>query len=283
MPVAIPELVFDIGLNNGDDAAYYLHLGYRVVGVEANPLLAAQCARRFEREIRAGRMKIVNAGILRQPGEFIFYRSLQEDGWSTFEPHLNQKPGEWEELKVSCITTQQLIADQGQPVFIKVDIEGADFQVLETLTPAIAPAYISLELNPLDPFLDRLIALGYSAFKFVDGLDFRPAPPIFDHQIGWRLLRRAGRAVPVFHAMMRKLPQPLRAKREWNPPDKYSPDGYPFTDLSSGPFGERAGGSWLSADAAGRWLKQLINDYRKAGKLNELWWDVHARHSSAIK
>ena len=38
-----PNLVFDIGLNNGDDTAYYLHLGYRVIGVEANPLLVAAC------------------------------------------------------------------------------------------------------------------------------------------------------------------------------------------------------------------------------------------------
>ena len=279
----IPKLVFDIGLNNGDDAAYYLHLGYRVVGVEANPLLAAQCSQRFEREIRAGQIKVVNAGILRQPGEFAFYRSLQEDGWSTFEPDINQKPGEWEELRVSCITARQLIADHGQPFFIKVDIEGADFQVLETLTPAIAPAYISLELNSIDLFLDRLIALGYTAFKFVDGETFGPTPPIFNHQIGWRLLRKTGRAVPIFHAMMRKLPQPLRAKQEWSPSGRYSPDGYAFTDHSSSPFGERAAGSWLAAGAAGRWLKQLKDDYQKAGIPNDLWWDVHARHSSVQK
>jgi FkbM family methyltransferase len=276
-----PQLVFDIGLNNGDDAAYYLHLGYRVVGVEANPILAAQCSERFKGEIRTGRIKVVNAGILKQPGEFTFYRSLRDDGWSTFAPDINQKPGEWEEIEVSCITTRQLIAEHGRPAFIKVDIEGADFQVLETLTPAIAPAYISLEINPIDPFLDQLIALGYNAFKFVDGLNFHPTPPIFNHQIGWRLLRRAGRAVPIVHAIMRKLPQPLRAKREWNPPGRYSPDGYPFTDQSSGPFGERAGGSWLSADASRRWLAQLKDDYRKADRLRELWWDVHARHSTA--
>jgi FkbM family methyltransferase len=282
-PRTTPELVFDIGLNNGDDAAYYLHLGYRVVGVEANPLLAAQCSQRFEREVRTGQIKVVNAGILRRPGVFTFYRSLQEDGWSTFEPNIHRKPGEWEELQVCCITTQQLIADHGQPFFIKVDIEGADFQVLETIAPETAPAYISLELNPMDPFIDQLIALGYTAFKFVDGLNFRPTPPVFNHQLGWRLLRRVGRAVPIFHAMMCRLPQPLRAKREWNPPGKYSPDGYRFEDQCSGPFGERAAGPWISADAASRFLRQLKDDYRRAGKLNELWWDVHARHLSAQK
>ena len=277
----MPDLVFDIGLNNGDDAAYYLHLGYRVIGVEANPLLAARCSERFASEMRAGRIEVVNAGILRQPGEFTFYRSLQQDGWSTFEPDIHRKPGEWEELKVACITAEQLIANHGQPFFIKVDIEGADFQVLETLTAAIAPPYISLEINAIDPFLDRLIALGYTAFKFVDGLTFRPAPPVFDHQVGWRLLRRVGRAFPPFRAIMRKLPQAMRAKREWNHPGRYSPDGFSFSDRSSGPFGARAAGAWLKADAARRWFNQLKDDYRKAGKSNELWWDVHARHASA--
>ena len=61
------DLVFDIGLHNGDDAAYYLDLGYLVVGVEANPLLAAQCTLRFENEIRQGRMKVINAGVLKEP------------------------------------------------------------------------------------------------------------------------------------------------------------------------------------------------------------------------
>ena len=277
------RLVFDIGLNNGDDAAYYLHLGYRVVGIEANPLLAAQCSQRFEREIRVGQMKVVNAGILREPGEFTFYRSLQNDGWSTFKPDFNEEPGNWEELRVSCTTTKQLIEDHGQPYFIKVDIQGADFQVLETLTPATAPAYISLEINSTDPFIDSLVRLGYSAFKFVDGETFRPTPPIFDHQIGWRLLRKVGRAVPIFRGVMCKLPQPLRFKQEWNPPGKYSPDGYAFSEHSSGPFGERASGSWMAADVAGRWLNQLKSDYGRAGATKNLWWDVHARHSRVQK
>src|ERR1035438_7681674 len=216
------RLVFDIGLNNGDDSAYYLHLGYRVVGIEANPLLAAMSMQRFDREIRAGQMKVVNAGILRESGEFIFNRSLQDDGWSTFESDLIRKPEEWEQIRVRCMTTQQLIQEYGQPYFIKVDIEAADFQVLETLSLAIAPGYISLELNLTDPFLDRLVSLGYSGFKFVDGETYRSTPPIFEHQIAWRMLRKAGRRFPILHNAICKLPKSLHPKQEWNPPGKYS-------------------------------------------------------------
>ena len=73
---------------------------------------------------------------------------------------------------------------------MKVDIQGSDFQTLHSITAATAPAYVSLELNYADPIVERLIELGYSAFKFVNGETYWPRPSIFDHQIGWRLLRK---------------------------------------------------------------------------------------------
>jgi len=272
------NLVFDIGMNNGEDSAYYLHLGYSVVGVDANPLASAECALRFKKEIAEGRMRIVNAGVLRQPGEFTFYRNLQDDGWSSFDPEQGKKGGSWQAITIRCITAQQLIAVHGTPHFMKVDIEGADFQAIESITQATAPDYISLELSSVDPIIETLINLGYSSFKFVDGETYQPNPPIFDHQIGWRVLRKAGRVVPVIRSAISKLPGHLRAKSEFDPSGRYSPDGYPFTRYSSGPFGEHTAGSWLSPKDALRFFSQLKKDYGKANEV--LWWDVHARHSS---
>ena len=163
---------------------------------------------------------------------------------------------------------------------MKVDIEGADLQTLHSITPATAPAYVSLELNCADPILERLIELGYSAFKFVNGETYRPTPPIFDHQIGWRLLRKIGRLAPFVRNAIGRLPQRLHPRSEYDPPGKYSPIGYPFGPHSSGPFGEQAAGSWLTRAAALRWFGVLKSDYRRAAKEHECWWDVHARHSS---
>jgi FkbM family methyltransferase len=277
------DLVFDIGLNNGDDAAYYLDLGYRVVGVEANPLLTAQCTRRFESAIRQGRVKVINAGVLKEPGEFTFYRNLHNGCWSSFQAEMGKRGGQWEELKIPCITTQQLITEYGKPFFMKVDIEGADFQALSSITSETAPAYVSLELNCADPILERLIDLGYCAFKFVNGETYRPAPPIFDHQIGWRLLRKIGRHAPFVRNAIRRLPERLRPNAEYDPPGKHNPGGYPFGDSHSGPFGEQAAGSWLTCAAALRWFGALKSNYRKAGTEDECWWDVQARHSSSAQ
>jgi FkbM family methyltransferase len=274
------DIVFDIGLCDGDDAAYYLDLGYVVVGVEANPLLAAQCTLRFENEIRQGRMKVVNAGVLKEPGEFTFYRNLRDYALSSFLPARGKAGGEWEELKIPCVTTQQLIEKHRKPFFMKVDIEGADFQALDSITSATAPAYVSLELNSFDPILERLTELGYSAFKFVNGETFWPAPPIFAYQIGWRFLRKVGRLAPFVRKGISRLPQRFRPNSEYDPPGKYSPAGYPFGLHSSGPFGEEAAGAWLTYAAALRWFGILKNNYRRADMENSVWWDVHARHSS---
>src|SRR6516162_10605215 len=100
-------LVFDIGLHRGDDARYYLDLGYRVLGVEANPLLVRHCNSRFADEVSKGRITIVNAGVLKQPGVFKFHRNLVDDGWSSFESE-RVKNGKWEDVDVPCVTTKQL-------------------------------------------------------------------------------------------------------------------------------------------------------------------------------
>ena len=129
--------------------------------------------------------------------------------------------------------------------------------------------------------MDKLIDLGYTAFKFVNGETYRPTPPIFEHQPGWRFLRKVGRLAPFVRNAISALPQRLRPKSEYDRPGKYSPLGYPFGLHSSGPFGEQAAGTWLKPVAALHRFELLRSDYRKAAKEDQFWWDVHARHSSA--
>ncbi len=50
MPVN--DLVYDIGMNNGDDTAYYLSLGFRTVAIEANPELVDQPAAQKDTQAR---------------------------------------------------------------------------------------------------------------------------------------------------------------------------------------------------------------------------------------
>jgi hypothetical protein len=41
------EVIYDFGMNNGDDVEYYLLKAPRVVGVDANPGLCAEVRKRF--------------------------------------------------------------------------------------------------------------------------------------------------------------------------------------------------------------------------------------------
>ena len=274
------ELVFDIGMNTGDDTAYYLHLGYRVVGVDANPLRAADCLQRFAGDVRAGRLTVVNAGILREKGEFPFFRNRHVDGNSTFcEP--GGDPADWERIVVSCTTIGDLVAEHGTPYFIKSDIEGADFQVIEGLRPEIAPRYISLELNLTDPYLNRLVELGYTSFKLVNGETHRAEEPILPHEWGWRAFRKAGRIIPPIRSLVRRMPPSTRPRKaEWGEDGDYNPDGFDYSCNCSGPFGELAAGEWTDAKAADVKLKRLRRHHIKAGS-SVLWWDIHARLGSA--
>ena len=55
--------IFDIGLYDGTDTAYYLSLGSRVIAVEANPQLVARGQKLLSSEIASGRLTIVHAAI----------------------------------------------------------------------------------------------------------------------------------------------------------------------------------------------------------------------------
>jgi hypothetical protein len=52
----IDDLIYDVGMNNADDSAYYPSLGFRTITIEANSELVEQAKLRFAREIASGRL-----------------------------------------------------------------------------------------------------------------------------------------------------------------------------------------------------------------------------------
>lgn len=67
----LADLIYDVGVNNGDDTAYSLHRGCRVA-IEADPILASRATERFAREIADGRLTILNVAIAEEPGDLPF-------------------------------------------------------------------------------------------------------------------------------------------------------------------------------------------------------------------
>ena len=46
-----PNLIYDVGVNDGSDTAFYLSRGFRVVGIECSPVMVERLRERFKAEI----------------------------------------------------------------------------------------------------------------------------------------------------------------------------------------------------------------------------------------
>lgn len=197
----------------GEDTEFYLRRGFDVVAIDANPALVKAARLRLRTYIAGGRLAIVNAAIVSEPGpvDFLVYPDHPELSGVVnhyAERNLMRYRLAYERLGVHGILLETLLELYGVPYYLKSDIEGEDLCCLEALGRFTdRPQYISYEVDYLDA--DRNLAmvatasaLGYRQFKLV--------------------LQGRHRAAH---------------------------DGPDFDEESSGPFGEESRGRWLSREA----------------------------------
>ena len=213
-------LVYDVGMNNGDDAAYYLKKGYDVVGIDAHAGLCQQCTMRFAAEIAQGRMRVINVGVGAEEGTLEFYHNDLEDPISTFLPNYWTDRSWRKPVPVAVRTLSSIIRECGEPYFVKIDVEFLDHVVLiELLRAGILPRYVSAEAQLIDVYC-ALVTMGYESFKLVEG---------------------------------KTIPQTFRDR------ELRAHDGtvfrHEFSAVSSGPFADDLPGEWLDKDQV---LRQLL-------------------------
>ena len=260
----IEDLIYDVGMHNGDDTALYLEHGFRVVAIEANPVLAELGAKRFALELAAGRLEILNVGVGARDGVADFWVNDENDEYSSFVREVGCRNGSpCHSVQVRRVPFGRILERHGVPYYLKVDIERADVHCLRGLERADLPRYVSVEAHSLE-YLCILSELGYDRFKCVDQLShnhpgYRPDNESVRGRLGsawlhvWRELARRG----------------LRRKQAVN--------GRHFPLGSSGPFGEETAGDWQSLEeVAYSWLHYELG-HRKRGHLNMRgWFDFHA-------
>ncbi len=232
------DLIFDVGMHRGEDAAFYLALGFDVVGFEADPDNAELCRRRFAAEIAAGRVTVVEGAIAAvDDDEVVFFRNPELSVWGTTD-------GEWvdrrsdlagfEAVTVPRVDVARQLELLGVPHYMKIDIEGADRLCLHALRDLGArPRYLSIESEKFswDGLLaefDELEQLGYGRFAVVQQAD-----------IPGRMLRTADR--------------------------RGRPLEYRFERDASGAFGGDVG-PWIDRDAALRRYVKVFKAYRRYGE-----------------
>jgi FkbM family methyltransferase len=253
------RLVFDIGMHIGQDSINYLNDGFKVVAVEANPLLAEENTIKFKKYIADGSLIILNVGISDKEGILPFYINKRTSEWSSFDLGLGGRNNTPYEIKnIPCVTTASLFKKYGYPYYLKVDIEGYDYLCINDLpktTAAPNVKYVSCEASTIS-LLDTLHEKGYTKFKLIhQGWHFRP--------IDLKLERNP--LFPKFLALYTGIRVKLRGLLTAK---------YPYS--SSGPIPEKTKGEWLSYETT----QNLFNEFYGADGKHPInyksWFDFHA-------
>jgi FkbM family methyltransferase len=172
----IDDLIYDVGMHKGEDSAFYLALGYRVVAFEAHPELAAGCRARFAADIAAGRLTIIEGAIAETDAPIVTFFTHPNSVWGTTQHSWvarNDVIAASVPIEVPRIEFAQVIRERGIPRYLKVDVEGVDEFCLRTLLAFTQrPRYISLESEQknwadLLREFDLLEQLGYDQFAVV--------------------------------------------------------------------------------------------------------------------
>ncbi|MFN0011088.1 MAG: FkbM family methyltransferase [Phycisphaerales bacterium] len=300
----IDNLVYDVGMHNGDDTAYYLARGYRVVAIEADPTLADDGRKRFADALAAKRLTIVNCAVGPENTKATFWICPSHRHWNSFIKESAGRNGlEHYPLEVSIRRFADVMAEYGVPLYLKIDIEGHDHHCLAGINPADPPRYVSWELSDAGEIY-KMRERGYNAFKCISQSTFTPFKPG---------RTRGSQSLPLRNVLRKRALQTLMAvpgamaaakavKRTLNgepsaagatPGD--SPAGeartlirsiqwpggvWDFYFASSGPFGPDLGGEWKSADeVVYEYLDYWVNLKKRStgdqGAWGD-WFDIHA-------
>ena len=233
------ELIYDVGGHMGEDTDFYLKKGFKVVAVEANPVLAEKLKERFQSNLFDGSLVLIDAAIAENTGEVDFYVNQSFSIWGTIRPEWSERNALFgnnssELIKVKATSFSDLLGKHGVPYYLKIDIEGADLLCLESfLDKPDKPRFVSIESEKrswsalLDEF-EMFKKLGYSRFKIVDQKNIdRQKPP--DPAVEGRYVE------------------------------------YNFEPGSSGLFGEELPGKWLTRNQAIRRYRLIFLRYRIFG------------------
>jgi FkbM family methyltransferase len=257
----LSDLIYDVGAHNGDDTAFYLARGFRVVAIEADPLLADAARVRFAEWISSGRAEVLNVGVADREGEAEFWISHSNQEWNSFDPALagrNNSPHH--SVRIPVKPLRSVLADHGAPHYLKVDIEGYDALCLRdlcTLAPTDRPRFLSWEnWDKPDHFdgsaqktgsgLQIASDLGYTRFKLIDQSTLTALSRGFSasnliDSIARRWLRRHYPGAQVGRKLLNRFTRRGRLEAQFK---RQFPMG------CSGPWGDDTPGPWLTFSEA---------------------------------
>lgn len=173
--VSSGDLCFDLGAHLGNRTRAWLGLGARVVAIEPQPLCVDWLRRWFGDNPD---VELVPKAVGAEPGEATMWLSRLTPTVSTLSSSWRSAVGEspgfsgvrWQEsTKVEVTTMDELIAEYGVPSFCKIDVEGAELEVLQGCTvalPALSFEFIPVAGEAALGCIGRLEELGRYEFQY---------------------------------------------------------------------------------------------------------------------
>jgi FkbM family methyltransferase len=163
------DLCFDIGAHLGDRLRAWSRLGARVVALEPHPDMMNWLRRWYGQKTN---IVLLEQAVGARAGTATLWMSrlapsistISHEWLSTVQQNPRFAGARWEEqIPVTVTTLDDLIAQYGKPAFCKIDVEGAELDVLKGLSqplPALSFEYIPAVIETALGCMDRLSQLG---------------------------------------------------------------------------------------------------------------------------
>lgn len=176
------DLCFDIGAHVGNRILVWSRLGAWVVAVEPQPICLALLQRCYG---KAANVSLVADAVGAKQGQQTLWISEQNPTVTTLSRTWIDKVQQvesfanvrWQQqITVNITTLDDLIAQFGEPVFCKIDVEGYELQALQGLsTPlkSLSFEYIAATPDMAIACIERIAQLGRYEFNWSTGEQHR--------------------------------------------------------------------------------------------------------------
>lgn len=171
------DLVFDVGANLGNRTKIFLKLGAKVVGFEPQKLCADFLKGVLKDE---DNFTLIESALGSEVSETEMFVSEKHTLSTLSEQWVNSThqsgrftQSEWSEKQIVQVTTlDRMIEKYGAPAFIKIDVEGYEFEVISGLSSPVKYMSIEFASENIDvtyQCIEHMSSLAEMVFQYSEG------------------------------------------------------------------------------------------------------------------